>query len=443
MEFLPLDADMVIVIDTLLQTLGPGPNDFECPICQEPIGQESDTVEHAHCHHRFDYECLRNWIESSWKPTCPLCRVRLERPEDTQFLSRGSEEEELEDEPGDEEVAEPMGDTLDLPGLQYEEIWEMEPEERAAYILEFRRAAPDVTEWHVVSCERQILHHLTRVFPREDPVGLSDDVKQEIRLSLDILHSEGPSDAIDTILSATLVRQRHIYRFNSEETQHLWSATRVFGVSHWFKVLFRSRLRCIVFWLPMHEPIRPLRNEDQLLHELQPQTYQRLVERGLSSDLVQVPLKTGSIVKHLGWLDREFQREAQESLRRLIRIAQETKATHWALIAVPWIAARPAVYALPWPRTGLEAGHTTLTFPGWGARSPDIHARQGWTGQLARSCLDSFLENRKIALDRFLEAERHKDQEARHKEAALTLTRLSTNHGEEDSGARAGRRSAP
>ena len=177
----------------------------------------------------------------------------------------------------------------------------------------------------------------------------------------------------------------------------------------------------------MHEPIRPLRYEGQLLQELGLQTYQRLVEKGLSSDLVQLPLKTRSIVKHLGWLDPELQWQAQESLRLLVRTTQESKATHWALIAVPWRAVSPAVYALPWPRRGLEAGHSTLTFPGWVSRSPDLHARQGWTGQLARSCLDSFLENLKNALDRFLEAERDKRREERDQEAALTLSRLSRN----------------
>ena len=431
MDFLPLDADMVITIDTLFQTLGPGPNDFECPICHEPIGQESDTIEHTHCHRRFDYECLNEWIYSSRKPTCPLCRVRLERPEDTRYLSTESDEEEIEDESGDEEVTEPMVDRLEWPGLQYEEIWEMKPEDRAAYIRKFRGAAPPVTEWHLASCERQILHHLTRVFPGESPVDLSDAVKQEIRLSLDILYSAGPSDAIDTILSPTLVRQQHIYRFNSEETQHLWLATCVYGVSHWFKVLFRSRLRCMAFWLPLHEPIRPLRNEGQLLYQLGPQTYQKLVERGLSSDLVLIPIKTRLIVKSLGWPDQESQPAARRRLQRLMEIAQETKATHWALIAVPWSAIRPAVYALPWPRTKLEAGHTTRTFPGWVARSPDIYARQGWAAQPARSCLDSFLEDWNIALDSFLEAERHRDHEERHKEfeAAITLIRLSANRG--------------
>ncbi len=449
----PSDTESILVLDSpspsttrsplpgsLLQTLGPGAECFGCPICHEPIGQKDATIEHPDCRHRFDDECMRSWLESSHKPTCPVCRVPLLELEADENSPQGSQEEEPDDALEEQGVERRRDDDLMLPNFGYEEIRELEPHFRAAYVREMYHGAPAITEWHLVGSERQLLVHAQRFFPREEPTELRETIKQEIKLSRDVLHSDGPTSAVDIIHSASLVRQRNTYRLNSEETQYMWIATRVFGIAHWFKVLLSSPIRSIAFWLPMHEAIRPLRSEGELLRKLGLRTYHRLYHKGLSSDLVQLPLSTRLIVKHLGWLDREFQWQAQQSLRLLQRIAQEKKVTHWALVAVPWSAVRsPPVFAVPWPRASLGAGHITLTYPGWVARRPDVHARQGWTGQLARSCLGMFLEKRKVALDEFVKAEHDKERERHPKRSAISQSDLGVDHGEQGSSAKPGR----
>ena len=51
----------------------------ECGICQETYlsGSNVETPAQLPCGHIFGMRCLRNWLNSSLRPSCPMCRADL------------------------------------------------------------------------------------------------------------------------------------------------------------------------------------------------------------------------------------------------------------------------------------------------------------------------------------------------------------------------------
>ena len=59
-------------------------DDRECSICQETYlgGSVPETAVRLSCDHHFGMNCIRQWVECSSTPQCPLCRTILFKKED-------------------------------------------------------------------------------------------------------------------------------------------------------------------------------------------------------------------------------------------------------------------------------------------------------------------------------------------------------------------------